>query len=106
MSIALKGHLVSEETQNKIRISQMGNTHCLGRQLSLKTRQKISRSHIGIGKGIPLSIEQRHKQSETNKRIGRRTADTNWAKINRTQTKNCCLYSKVVEEKEGSEWKK
>ncbi len=55
------GYLISDEAKKKI-----SNT-LKGRRLSLEVREKISKSHIGIGKGVPLSEKHKEKISKSRK---------------------------------------
>lgn len=47
MSEAQRGKHLSEDTKRKLREISLGNIKCLGRQVSEKTKKKMSDSHLG-----------------------------------------------------------
>jgi hypothetical protein len=51
----------SEETRRKMSVALTGNTHCVGRVLSVETRRKMSESSTGR----PKSAEHRKHLSES-----------------------------------------
>lgn len=64
IALALKGHQVAETTRVKIGSFHTGNKYCIGRTLSVESREKMSESLAGRNKGVPLPRTTREKMSE------------------------------------------
>lgn len=61
----------AEETFVKISIAMKGNKNCLGRKLSIETKQKISNSCIGISAGIKNPMYGKHHSEETRQKMSK-----------------------------------
>ena len=61
--MALKGHIVSEETKNKISIGMKGNKNSFGHKVTENHKKRLSEIHTGK----IVSQETRGKMSEAHK---------------------------------------
>jgi group I intron endonuclease len=65
------GRIVTEETRKKIGEAHKGNKNCVGRILSIETKNKISQSHIG--KVISEETKQKLREANTGKKRSEET---------------------------------